>query len=88
MNSSCPPTDFRQQCESLACSFSLHNQLSSRDTVHEVLQFTMERPESCYRTALSVHHKGKRLDDFFEIGSIEGLEDGDTIEVLEGRGGV
>ena len=50
----------------------------------------MGRSECCYRTALSVHHKGKRLDDFFEIGSVEGLADGDTVEVVEGewRGGV
>lgn len=57
----------------------------SRDTVHDLLQFALERPECCYRTALSVHHKGRRLDDFFEIGSIEGLEDGDTVDVVEGE---
>lgn len=60
-------------------------QLTSHDTVHDLLQFALERPECCYRTALSVHHKGKRLDDFFEIGSIEGFEEGDTVDVVEGE---
>ena len=54
--------------------------------MHDLLQFALERPECCYRTALSVHYKGKRLDDFYEIGSIEGLESGDTVEVVEGEG--
>ena len=64
----------------------LHSfQLTSRDTVHDLLQYALERPECCYRTALSVRHKGKRLDDFFEIGSVEGLRDGDTVELVEGK---
>jgi hypothetical protein len=66
----------------------IHNvhttQLTSRDTVHDLLQYALERPECCFRTALSVRHKGKRLDDFFEIGSIEDLRDGDTVELVEG----
>ena len=66
----------------------MHNvhtmQLTSRDTVHDLLQYALERPECCFRTALSVRHKGKRLDDFFEIGSIEDLKDGDTVELVEG----
>ena len=61
-------------------------QLTSRDTVHDLLQYALERPECCFRTALSVRHKGKRLDDFFEIGSIEDLSDGDTVELVEGVG--
>ena len=34
-----------------------------------------------------MHHKGKRLDDFFEIGSIKALSDGDTVEIVEGSHG-
>ena len=60
-------------------------QLTSRDTVHDLLQYALDRPECCYRTALSVHHNGKRLDNFFEIGSIKDLKDGDTVEVVEGQ---
>ena len=71
----------------LVAKYFVSLQLTSRDTVHDLLQFALERPECCYRTALSVHHKGKRLDDFFEIGSIENLESGDTVEVVEGEGG-
>ena len=65
-----------------------HTQLTARDTVHDLLQYALERPESCFRTALSVRHKGKRLDDFFEIGSIEELRDGDSVELVEGMCGL
>lgn len=58
----------------------------SRDTVHDLLQFALERPECCYRTALSARHKGKRLDDFVEIGSIDGLAEEDTVQIVEGTG--
>lgn len=57
--------------------------LTSRDTVHDLLQYSLERPECCYRSCLSVRHKGKRLDEFFEIGTIEDLQDGDTVELVE-----
>ena len=59
-------------------------QLTPKDTVHELLQFALERPECCYRTSLSVRHKGKRLDDFYEISAIEDLQDWDTLELVEG----
>ena len=53
--------------------------------MHDILQYVLERPEGFFRTALSVRHNGKRLDDFFEIGSIEELKDGDSVELVEGR---
>ena len=31
-----------------------------------------------------MYHNGKKLDDFHEIGSIESLQDGDTMDVVEG----
>ncbi len=60
-------------------------QVSTKDTVHDLLQFALERPECCYRTCLSVRLLGKRLDDFTELGMIEGLVDGATLELVEGK---
>ena len=65
----------------IVCAF--FSQLTSRDTVHDLLQFSLERPECCYRSCLSVRHKGKRIDDFLEIGALEDFQDGDTVELVE-----
>eukprot|EP00731_Ephydatia_muelleri_P023577 Em0015g1160a len=50
--------------------------VSSRDTVHDLLQFALEKPECCYRTCLSVRLDGKQLDDFLELASVENMRDG------------
>ena len=44
----------------------------------------LDRQESCFRTCVSLHFDGKRLDDFAEIHSIEGLKDDSVIKILEG----
>lgn len=61
--------------------------MSSRDSVHDLLQYALEEPDCCYRTCLSVHYRGKRLDDFTELRTVEGLGAGATLEVVEGEGG-
>eukprot|EP00731_Ephydatia_muelleri_P023618 Em0015g1201a len=57
--------------------------VSSRDTVHDLLQFALEKPECCYRTCLSVRLDGKQLDDFLELASVENMRDGARIELVE-----
>lgn len=52
--------------------------------MHDLLQFALERPECCYRTCLSVRLKGKKLDEYSELGQVEGLEDGTSLELVEG----
>ena len=61
-----------------------HFQVSSRDTVHDLLQFALEKPECCYRTCLSVRLNGKQLDDFLELAAVENMRDGARIELVEG----
>ena len=51
-----------------------------------MLQCVVDRPGCCYRTCLSVRLRGKRLDNFSELGAVEGLCDGDTVELVEGEG--
>lgn len=58
--------------------------MSSRDTVHDLSQLLLERPESCYRTCTSAWHNKKRLDDFSELGMVEELQPGDQVELVEG----
>ena len=55
--------------------------------MHDLSQLLLERPESCYRSCTSVWHRKKRLDDFSELGMVEDLQQGDTVELVEGESG-
>ena len=59
-----------------------------KDTVNDLLQYASEHAESCYRTCLAVYFKGKKLDNFIELGSVEGLEADSTIKLVEGGCGL
>jgi protein TIF31 len=55
----------------------------AKDTVNDLLQYSFEKPECCYRTCLSLRFNGKKLDNFAELGSIKDLKNGSTIEIVE-----
>jgi hypothetical protein len=44
----------------------------------------LDRQESCFRTCVSLHFDGKRLDDFAELHTIEGLQDDSVVKIVEG----
>ena len=44
----------------------------------------LDRPESCFRTCVSLYLNGKRLDDFAELHTIEDLKDDATLKMVEG----
>ena len=58
--------------------------MSPREMVHDLLQFSVEAPECRHRTCLSIRLNGKKIDNFVELGSVEGLKSGCTIELVEG----
>lgn len=58
--------------------------MSSHETVQDIRQVVLDRQESCFRTCISLHLDGKRLDDFAELHSVEGLKDDSVIKILEG----
>lgn len=66
-----------------ACSL----QLSSNDTVQDVKQIVYDRQESSYRTSLSAQFEGKKLEDYLDLNSIEGLQNDSVIKFVEGRPG-
>ena len=70
---------------SLTHTHSLSLQHIAKDTVNELLQYAFERPETCYRTCLSIRMNGKRLDNFAELGSIKGLKNKSILELAEGE---
>jgi len=60
---------------------SLLLQVMGTELVQELQQF-FERNESVYRTCVGLYHKGARQEEFMEIASIEGVEDGNVEEVM------
>lgn len=45
----------------------------------------MDREDTCYRTCFSLQLDGNVLDSFAELKSIEGLQEGSLVKVVEGQ---
>ncbi|XP_017049476.1 LOW QUALITY PROTEIN: protein clueless [Drosophila ficusphila] len=58
-------------------------QLSSMELVQEIHQLLMDREETCHRTCFSLQLDNVTLDNFAELKTIENLEQGSTIKVVE-----
>ncbi|XP_017838364.1 protein clueless isoform X2 [Drosophila busckii] len=58
-------------------------QLSSMELVQEIHQLLMDREETCHRTCFSLQLDSVTLDNFAELKTIENLEQGSTIRVVE-----
>ena len=54
------------------------------ELVQEIYQVLIDREESCHRTCFSLQLDGVTLDNFAELKSIEGLQEGSVIKVVEG----
>ena len=59
-------------------------QLSSNDTVQDVKQIVYDRQETSYRTSLSAQFEGKKLEDYLDLSSVEGLQNNSVIKFIEG----
>eukprot|EP00794_Sanderia_malayensis_P014402 gene14402-15902_t len=58
-------------------------QISNHDTVQEIRQVVLDRPESCFRTCFSLHFNGNRLDDFVELHTIEDIGEDSIVKVVD-----
>ncbi|XP_068144556.1 protein clueless [Drosophila tropicalis] len=58
-------------------------QLSSMELVQEIHQLLMDREETCHRTCFSLQLGNNTLDNFAELKTVENLEQGSTIKVVE-----
>lgn len=58
-------------------------QLSNHDTVQDIRQVILEKPECCYRTCFSLYLGKTRLDDFMELHDIPELNDDSIIKVVD-----
>lgn len=52
--------------------------------VQEIHQVLMDREDTCHRTCFSLQLDGNVLDNFAELKSIEGLQEGSLLKVVEG----
>ena len=59
-------------------------QISNHDTVQEIRQVVLDRPESCFRTCFSLNLNGNRLDDFVELHTIEDIQEDSMVKVVDG----
>ena len=44
-----------------------------------------DRQETSYRTSLSAQFEGKKLEDYLDLSSVEGLQNNSVIKFVEGR---
>merc|ERR1712038_1288132 len=58
-------------------------QVSSMELVQEIHQLLMDREDTCHRTCFSLQLNGNSLDNFAELKTVEGLQDGSVIKVVE-----
>ncbi|XP_031429057.1 clustered mitochondria protein homolog isoform X2 [Clupea harengus] len=58
-------------------------QVSPQEMVQEIHQVLMDREDTCHRTCFSLQLDGNVLDNFAELKSIEGLQEGSILKVVE-----
>ena len=59
--------------------------MTGTELVQELRQFSVERSESCYRTCMGLYYNGAKLEEFVEVGSIEGIKNNSVIKFEEGK---
>uniref|UniRef100_A0ACB8EC85 Uncharacterized protein n=2 Tax=Sphaerodactylus townsendi TaxID=933632 RepID=A0ACB8EC85_9SAUR len=58
-------------------------QVSPQEMVQEIHQVLMDREDTCHRTCFSLQLDGNVLDNFAELKTIEGLQEGSLLKVVE-----
>ncbi|XP_008307926.1 clustered mitochondria protein homolog isoform X2 [Cynoglossus semilaevis] len=58
-------------------------QVSPQEMVQEIHQVLIDREDTCHRTCFSLQLDGNVLDNFSELKSIEGLQEGSLLKVVE-----
>lgn len=53
--------------------------------VQEIKQVLMDREETCHRTCFSLQLDGNTLDNFSNLKSITGLQEGSLLKIVEGK---
>lgn len=67
------------------CLGSYLLKVSPQEMVQEIHQVLMDREDTCHRTCFSLQLDGNVLDNFAELKTIEGLQEGSLLKVVEGK---
>ena len=59
-------------------------QTSPRENIQDIKQSIMESPDTCANSCFYLAFKGKRVNDYFELGEIEGITPESELELIEG----
>lgn len=59
--------------------------VSPQEMVQEIHQVLMDREDTCHRTCFSLQLDGNVLDNFAELKTIDGLQEGSLLKVVEGK---
>lgn len=59
--------------------------VSPMELVQELHQRLMDMQDTCHRTCFQLTFDGATLDNFVELKTIEGLKEGSTIKLVEGK---
>lgn len=54
------------------------------ELVQEIYQVLVDREDTCHRTCFSLQLDGVTLDNFSELKTVEGLQEGSLLKVVEG----
>ncbi|RKP27935.1 clustered mitochondria-domain-containing protein, partial [Syncephalis pseudoplumigaleata] len=58
-------------------------QVSAQECVQDIRQAIIESPETCSYSCFYLAFKGERLNDYTELGAIEGFTPGDSLTLVE-----
>ncbi|KAI8359983.1 clustered mitochondria-domain-containing protein [Blakeslea trispora] len=56
---------------------------SPREAIQDIKQSIMESPDTCSHSCFYLAYKGKRVNDFMELGEIEGISTESELELVE-----
>ncbi|RCI02054.1 Intracellular distribution of mitochondria, partial [Rhizopus stolonifer] len=56
---------------------------SPREAIQDIKQSIMESPDTCAHSCFYLAYKGKRINDFMELGEVEGITPESELELIE-----
>jgi hypothetical protein len=62
-----------------------YKQTSPRESIQDIKQSIMESPDTCANSCFYLALNGKRINDYLELGEVEGITPESEIELIEGN---
>ena len=62
----------------------IRQKASPREAIHDIKQSIIESPETCIYSCFFLTFNGQKLNDFEELGDIEGITTESQLQLVEG----